>query len=857
QDGSDQEGGEPGTQQRSRGSRRRKYYCLDMFPYPSLGGFTVNQLRGIAITDVVARYQEARGREELRPIGWDSFGLSIEEEAQARGVSPQEVVSGGIEVMRAQLKEFGARVDWDRELSTADPSFYRWTQWLFLKLMEEDLAYREEVPMKWCPRCRVNLANEEVVAGSCVHCQMPVEERKISQWQVRITRYAERLHQGLHSLKWPQRVKSLQRNWIGRRDGYQLILKVSSEFLNEYEELTVFLKRLELLPAITYLLMAPEHPLVEKVCDALYWEEVQLYREEARRKTERERRADSGVPDGCPTGAYFLNPINLKRMPIWVSTAVLPSTPFQAVLGIPGHDSWHQEFARRFRLPSRVVLAKRKAGRRRLDAHGRSRGRAREAPKQASETPREEEVMINSGSISGMTRSDAVHRIRGILDGRGILEPHISYNLRDWIFARQRFWGEPIPVVHCGDCGIVPVDAAQLPVELPDLEGWAATEEGVSPLARAEGFCATPCPRCGKEAQRETDTMPQWAASCWYYLRYLCPTEDGQLFRGEEGKKWLPVDLCVGGIEHAILHLLYVRFFSYFMHDLGLLDEEEPFRRVFNQGRISIKQPSAEIKGIATHRGDRIEAGDYLKRFGGDALRLHLLFLAPAECDVIWSESGLRGCQRFLARAREMVLYRKEHGRFVSRRVLVEKHRLIYRVTRSIRTFRFNKAVSAFMEFVKVLRSSEISAEEVDRATLKVFLTVLAPFAPHLAAELWQQLGGENTVFDQEWPAYSEELLKPLTVEIGVLINDTLCDRVTVESGLPRADLMALIRQRDRVRARVGDRPPDRTIWVRGRLVKLVYDEDPREHPEAQKSAAADAAPGESRSGETPPAAPG
>ncbi len=841
-----------------RKARRRNFYCLDMFPYPSLEGLSVNQLRGMVITDVVARYQEARGRNVLRPMGWDSFGISIEQEAEREKTSPQDIVERGTAKMRGQLEEFGARVDWDREVQTTDPKFYRWTQWLFDQMRQREVAYRDVVSMKWCDHCRMNLANEEVAEGRCLHCSNAIEERRIPQWKVGITQYAERLHQGLRHLKWPQRVKSMQRHWIGRVEGYQLILKVSSEFEYEFGECDVFVRQLELLPAATYLVLAPEHPLVEQFCDQLYRSDVADYRGRVTRLTERERLAAEGAPEGFPTGAFALNPVTLQPMPIWVSKMVLPEVRFGAVLGVPGHNDRHGEFAARFNLPSLSIFSKRRVPKRSSDPNG---------------AEVEETVMINCGPLSGISAQEARRRIRTRLEARGSIEPHTLFHLRDWIFARQRFWGEPIPMVHCGKCGDVPVDPEKLPVEVPLLdripsapveepvrtvaveevepspfaaarevtddlgETWdifgheavatatiePADEPIASPLASVTEFVETTCPRCGGEAARETDTMPQWAASCWYYLRYLDPTNEDEIFDPKRVQDWLPVDLCVGGIEHAILHLLYVRFFAYFVHDLGLTTREEPFRRLFNQGRIYRKAPPRRRKDTGAHRGDRIPAEQYLAKFGGDAVRLHLMFLGPPASDVVWSDRGLRGTRRFLERAYEVVVDRKERGLFVSRKVLVEKHRLIRRVTTAIRTFKLNKAVSAFMTFIKTLNQPPLTPEEVDLATLKTFTVLLAPFAPHLAAELWEKLGGDGTVFDEPWPEYSEELLKPVEPVIAVQINDRVRDRFRIEGEPSKSELITLALARDRIRELIGERKPDRVVVVPGRLVNFVF----------------------------------
>lgn len=796
----------------------RRYYCLDMFPYPSLGGLSVNQLRGMTVSDVVCRYQEARGRHVLRPMGWDSFGLSIEQEAQRHKIPPDEVVARGTELMREQMRQMGLRIDWDREIHTSDPSYYRWTQWLFLQLLERGLAYKAETSMKWCPECHTNLANEEVQEGSCLHCSSQVEDRQVSQWMLRITEYAERLHHGLKDLRWPARVKAMQRNWIGRRTGFRLLLKATNEFQTDFEEFDVFIRRLELVPGATFVVLAPEHPLVERITDSLYLDEVLEYRDEVVRKTERERLAASSEPVGRPTGAYAINPVTLRALPIWVSEIVLPTVRFGAIFGVPGHDERHAAFAKTHRLSSVTVISKRKSrGRKRRDRNRRG------SSNRAHHSIGDDLAMINCGTLSGASVADARRHIRRNLESRGILDAHIDYHLRDWIFSRQQYWGEPIPVLYDENGEVHPVPEEDLPVEVPRLEKVPVGEAGHGPLHRVPEFREVKT-EGGETWERETDTMPQWIASCWYYLRYLGPDDDTGMFP-EDAKPWLPVDLCVGGIEHAILHLLYVRFVSYVLHDLGLTTREEPFRRVFNQGRIYSVTPAEERRKIPTHRGDRIEARPFLERAGGDALRLHLLFLGPAESDVMWSESGLRGCRRFLDRAAEVIRERRDKGRFVSRKVLVEKHRLIRRVSRAIRTFRLNKAVSGLMEFVKFLREEDLTPEEVDRATLRTFTILLAPFAPYLASELWEVLEEEGSVLEQPWPEYSKELLKPLEVEMVVQVDNRTCDRIVVEDSPPDDELIALAQQRERVQQAIGHKKVQRWIVVPDRLINAVLKE--------------------------------
>lgn len=817
----------------------KRFFCVDMFPYPSLGGFTVNQLRGMTITDVVARFQESLGKRVLRPLGWDAFGEPIEEEADKHGISPADVVERGIERMRGQLRQLGMRVDWESEVCTSDPVFYRWTQWLFLKLHERGLAYptHEGEQQSPPPRESSEFAKPADFATPEAPATEPeAETRERAHWTIKITEYADRLDQGLRSLQWPGRVKRMQRNWIGRREGHRMVLKANDGLLGDFHEIEVFIRKLERIPGGTFLVLAPEHPVVDLICDPIYHDEVLDYRDEVLQMTERERLSIRGVPEGRFTGAAAINPVTLRAMPIWVSAFVLPNVRFGAIFGVPGHDTGHAEFARANRIPIVTVVGSRGQGGRRKDR------RRKRAPEGRGEDP----VMINCGPLSGVRVEEACRRIRADLQRRNVLEDHVDFHLRDWVFGRQHYWGEPIPVVYDHDKEPHLVAEDELPVLLPMRQAPLPTNPEERSLAAMPEFVDVPGTDEQGPMRRETDVMPHWIASCWYYLRYLSPRTDDALFDGKNSGRWLPVDLCVGGIEHAVLHLLYVRFVAYFLKDLGVTRQEEPFRKLFNQGRLYRKAPPKDIKRIPTHRGDRIEAAKYLEEFGGDALRLHLLFLGPPAEDVVWSESGLRGCRRFLARAHEVVLARKATGRFVSRRVLVEKHRLIRRVTRAIRTFRLNKAVSAFMEFVNFLRASDLTPDEVDRATLKTFTVLLSPFAPHLAAELWEELEGEGVVSAQEWPSYSKELLKPVEPKIAIQVDSRVVDRFRLKDPLKRSELIELVLTRPRVIAAIDGRTPERWIVVPDHLVNVVMpQEGDGEVPPADAASAQAVEPGQ------------
>ena len=749
---------------RPQGKRRHKkgprtFFCLDMFPYPSLDGFSVSQLRGVATNDVVARYQQSRGKRVLRPIGWDAFQASVEEEARLNKISPREVVDKGVGLMQEQLQRFGALVHWDHQVDTSQPDDYRWSQWLFLKLMEKGLVHQDE-----------------------------------QGWKVAITDYAEPLHSGLKHLKWPPRTKALQRNWIGRREGTKLILKASSELYEGWEELEVFCRKLEALPEASFVVLCPEHPLLEKIVDPILEDDVRELQERTAQLDERERKAKQSDVDGVATGAYVLNPATLNPIPIWVSSYVMPKIRFGAILGMPEENEAHREFAHALGIP--------------LTGSGSASGRRRRRP---------------SRRRQGGDGSHEKKGLSGTLESRGLTEPYIDYKLHDWVFDRQRFWGVPIPMVECEDCGSVAVPEDQLPVKLPEVDQLKDVNDGENPLSGFDEWIAVDCPACKKPARRCVDTMPDWIGSCWGHLRCLDPGYANAIAQPNHLQRWTPANLCVGGIEHAELHLMYVRFVSHFLADIGVTPRQEPYRRLFNQGRIRSQESELGSEEEVSRRGPRVIASEYLDRYGADALRLHLLFMGPPQDHAEWSDEGLKGCARFLQRTHEAIRGRIGQGKFVSRNVLVAKHRLIRRVSRAIRTYRLNKAVSAFMEFVKLLRSDEFSPEEVDKQTLKTFTILLAPFAPHMAHELWDQLGESGELTAEAWPEHSDELLQPTEVELAVFVNDSLVDRMTVELEATKNQVIDQALELSSVRNRTGGRSADRVIHVPDRLLKLVF----------------------------------
>jgi len=784
-------------------SDRPKYYCLDMFPYPSGEGLHVGHWRGYVLSDVWSRYKKLCGYNVLHPMGWDSFGLPAENDAILKGIHPKVGTARNIANMKRQLKEIGSMFDWTREINTSDPKYYRWTQWIFLQMYKNGLAYRKMMPVNWCPNCKTGLANEEVIGGVCDRCGAEVTKKDLMQWMLRITKYADRLLEDLDKLDWPERVKILQANWIGRSEGAEVKFKVLSPENGREYELSVFTTRPDTLFGATYMVLAPEHPLVEKITSDDRRGEVGSYVERAKKILDVERASMVGEKTGVFTGAYAVNPVNGEKIPVWISDYVLMSYGTGAIMAVPAHDERDFEFAKQFDLPIVEVI---KGENSRYDESG-----------NLVEAFVGEGVMINSGRFNGMDSNLGKEKIVEWLEGKGLAKKAVNYRLRDWIFSRQRYWGEPIPIVYCDSCGEVPVPEEELPVVLPDVERYKPTGTGESPLAAIPEFVNTKCPRCGGPARRETDTMPQWAGSCWYFLRYASPDYDKGPFDPEKVGKWLPVDLYVGGIEHAILHLLYARFFTKVLYDLGYIGFDEPFTKLFNQGMIYRNGAK-----MSKSKGNAISPDNLVHRYGTDTVRLYELFIGPPEQDSEWSDRGIEGVYRFLNRVWNIVVANINSDVEPTLDLIKQRHMLIKSVTEGLESFKFNTTISRLMEFINYANSTDGPNGVLDRETISVFIILISPFAPHIAEELWEIMGNSGSVFDQKWPSYDEELAKVEEITVVVQVNGKLRARVRAPADISDDELREKALSEPNVKKHIEGKEIKRIIVVPRRLVNVV-----------------------------------
>jgi len=778
--------------------KKPKYYCLDMFPYPSGNGLHVGHWRGYVISDAWSRYKMMQGYYLIHPMGWDAFGLPAENYAIQNGVHPSISTAENVKNFKRQLNEISAIYDWEREVNTTDPDYYKWTQWIFVQMFKQGLAYEKEMPINWCPSCKTGLANEEVVDGKCERCHSEVTKKNLRQWMLKITAYADRLLEDLDTLDWPEKVKKMQSDWIGRSYGAEVDFKIEGR----EEAITVYTTRPDTLYGATFMVLAPEHALASSLATGETREAVERYIYDASMKSNVDRMQDK-EKTGVFTGRYAINPLNGAKVPIWLSDYVLADYGTGAIMCVPAHDERDFAFAKKFDLPIIQVIAK----------DGKEIENMTEAYTDASGT------MINSGEWNGMESAILKQEAPEMIEKLGFGKKMTNYKLRDWVFSRQRYWGEPIPIIHCPDCGAVPVPEDQLPLLLPDVESYQPTGTGESPLAGITEWVNTTCPCCGKPAKRETNTMPQWAGSSWYFLRYVDPKNEKELVSREKADQYLPVDMYIGGVEHAVLHLLYARFYTKFLHDIGVVDFKEPFQKLFNQGMVCgrDKETGAATK-MSKSLGNIVSPDDMVQNYGCDSLRLYELFIGPPELDSIWDDSGIDGVFRFMNRFYNMVMSNKDRDVPETRELVKLRHRMIKDVTTRFEQFSLNTVVSAFMEynnkFVELTKTTG-----VDRETLKAAVLMIAPFAPHIGEELWEQLGGEYSVFHQSWPVYDEAELKDDEVEIPVQINGKT--RATIMIGAEEEKDSILARAKEAVAEKLTGTIV-KEIYVPGKIVNIV-----------------------------------
>jgi len=770
-----------------------KYYALVEFPYPSGQGLHVGHPRPYTALDIVARKRRMQGYNVLYPMGWDAFGLPTENYAIKNKIHPKIVTENNVKHFKDQLHSLGYSFDWDREINTTDPKYYKWTQWIFLKLFKAGLAYKKEMPINWCTSCKVGLANEEVVNGVCERCGAPVVRKVKSEWMLKITDYADKLIEGLNDVDYIERVKVSQKNWIGRSTGAEVDFRIK----DTEDKLRIYTTRCDTLFGVTYMVVSPEHPYLDKYKDQIKnWEEIVAYREQASRKSDFERAELAKDKTGVAIdGLTAINPVNGKEVPIWVSDYVLMSYGTGAIMAVPAHDERDWEFAKKFHLPIIQVVAKNGEE---VDVN------------EAAFTDVATGVLINSDFLNGLEVKDAKEKMIKFLEEKGIGQAKTNYKLRDWVFSRQRYWGEPIPIVHCDKCGYVPIDESELPLLLPEVESYMPTDNGESPLAAMTDWVNTTCPCCGGPAKRETDTMPQWAGSSWYFLRYTDPHNDKALASPEALKYWLPVDWYNGGMEHTTLHLLYSRFWHKFLYDQGIVPTPEPYQKRTSHGMILGENGEKMSKS----RGNVVNPDDIVQEYGADTLRTYEMFIGAFDLAASWSEDGVKGCRRFLDRVWKLQdLMTDEEG--YSKDLETKMHQTIKKVSNDFENLKYNTAIAAMM----TLLNDFYKKGSITRGELKTLIILLNPVAPHITEEMWQIIGCEGRVYQQTWPEFDEAKTVESSVEIAVQINGKVKGTLGIQKDDPKDQVIAKAKEviADKLTGNIV-----KEIYVPGRLVNIV-----------------------------------
>jgi leucyl-tRNA synthetase len=775
-----------------------KFYALDMFPYPSGAGLHVGHPEGYTATDIVSRYKRMRGYNVLHPMGWDAFGLPAEQHALDTGKHPRDITFKNIANFKRQIKSLGFSYDWDREISTTDPEYYKWTQWIFIQLYKMGLAYVDEVPVTRCPALGTVLANEEVIDGKSERGGHPVIRKPMRQWVLKITAYAERLLEDLEELDWSESIKEMQRNWIGKSKGAEVRFDIDG---HPGEQLVVFTTRPDTLFGATYCVLAPEHELVGKITTKEQEAAVKDYQDKAARKSDLERTDLAKEKTGVFTGAYAINPVSGAKVPIWIADYVLGGYGTGAIMAVPGHDERDWEFATKYGLPIVEVV---QGG----------------DVKQGAYTG--DGAHVNSGFLDGLNNEQAIARMIEWLEANGKGQGKVTYRLRDWLFSRQRYWGEPIPILHLEDGTMKTVPEDQLPLLLPDVDEIKPSGTGESPLANVTDWVNTVDPETGMKARRETNTMPQWAGSCWYYLRFIDPHNDKELCSKEKQQQWLPVDLYIGGAEHAVLHLLYARFWHKVLYDLGVVSTKEPFQKLVNQGMIL----GENMEKMSKSRGNVVNPDEIVSKYGADTLRMYEMFMGPLEATKPWNTNGVEGTYRFLSRVWR--LFVGEDGQLNPRISAEEKtgsesfkrtwHRSIKKITEDYEALRFNTAISQLMIFV----NEAYKTERLPLEAMKNFVQMLSPIAPHLAEELWEKLGGTDTITYEPWPTYDEAWTVDNEVEIVVQVNGKIADRVMIAADMEEAAMQELALGLDKVKELCAGKTVRKVIAVKGKLVNIV-----------------------------------
>ncbi|MEW9677087.1 leucine--tRNA ligase [Lentibacillus sp. L22] len=776
-------------------SDKDKVYILDMFPYPSGAGLHVGHPEGYTATDILSRMKRMQGKEVLHPMGWDAFGLPAEQYALDTGNSPAKFTEHNINTFRRQIKELGFSYDWDREINTTDPNYYKWTQWIFTKLYEKGLAYMDEVAVNWCPALGTVLANEEVIDGKSERGGHPVIRKPMKQWMLKITAYADRLLDDLEELDWSESIKDMQRNWIGRSEGAEVTFAVDGHD----ETITVFTTRPDTLFGATYAVLAPEHPLVKKIVTDEQQAAVSKYLDDVQSKSDLERTDLAKDKTGVFTGAYVINPVNNQKMPIWIADYVLMSYGTGAIMAVPAHDERDYEFASKFELPIVEVVA------------------GGDVTKEAYTGDGEH---VNSDFLNGLDKETAITKMIAWLEENGLGTKKVTYRLRDWLFSRQRYWGEPIPIIHWEDGTMSTVPEADLPLELPEMTEIKPSGTGESPLANSEEWVNVTDPKTGMKGRRETNTMPQWAGSCWYFLRFVDPNNTQQLADPKALAEWMPVNVYIGGAEHAVLHLLYARFWHKFLYDIGVVPTKEPFLKLFNQGMIL----GEGNEKMSKSKGNVVNPDDIITSHGADTLRLYEMFMGPLDAAVAWSTNGLDGARRFLDRVWRLIV--NDDGN-LSERIVVSTndtsmdkvyHETVKKVTEDFEQLHFNTGISQMMVFV----NEGYKVNELPKEYVEGFVKLLSPVAPHIAEELWNKLGHTDTISYEAWPAFDEAKLVEDEIEVAVQVMGKVRSKINVAKDISKEELEKQALEDEKVREWLEGKTIRKVIVVPGKLVNIV-----------------------------------
>ena len=773
---------------------KKKFYILDMFPYPSAEGLHVGHPEGYTASDIIARKRMMEGLNVLHPMGWDAFGLPTENYALKMKIHPKIATANNINNFKRQIKRFGFSYDWSREINTSDPSYYKWTQWIFLKMYENGLAYEADIPINWCPSCKTGLANEEVIQGICERCGTKIERRNMRQWMLKITAYADRLLEDLDLLDWPEKIVTMQKNWIGRSEGVEIDFKIK----DTNKTIKVFTTRPDTIFGATYLVLAPEHPILSELLTGTERENLDEYINRIKSRSDLERTSLIKEKEGIFTNLFAINPANGQVLPIYVADYVLLTYGTGAIMAVPAHDQRDFEFAVKYNLPVVQVI--------KPDSVGNSLNEAYEG----------EGIMINSSQFNNTNSIEARKAITDYLEKMGVGKKVVKYKLRDWVFSRQRFWGEPIPIVHCEKCGAVPLPYDELPLTLPDVPYYETSGTGESPLALIEDWVNVNCPKCGGKAKRETNTMPQWAGSCWYYIRYVDPQNDSELANKDKINYWLPVDLYIGGAEHAVLHLLYARFWHKFLFDIGEVNTPEPFIKLRNQGLVLAEDGRKMSKSL----GNVINPDDVIDKYGADVIRMYEMFMGPFDQDTMWSTEGVEGIRRFINKVWSLFDETEINEESPDDDTLRIMHKTIKKVSIDIENFSFNTAISSLMIYVNNL----LKLSKRPKVTLENLTLLLAPFAPHMSEELWSFLGHSSSIFKEKWPEYIDELSKDKILEVPIQVNGKLRSKLFVSEEINEEEIKNLALIDDKVKIYIEGKNLKKVIYIKNKLLNIVTD---------------------------------